>query len=47
MLALNAATGKVIWKFNTIVGSDAAVQADQVGAGGAWEPPLVGSGTDR
>ncbi len=43
LLALNAANGKVIWKFSTIVGSDAAVQADQVGAGGAWEPPLVGT----
>jgi alcohol dehydrogenase (cytochrome c) len=43
LLALNAATGTVLWKFNTIVGSDTAVQADQVGAGGAWEPPLVGS----
>ncbi len=41
LLALNAATGKLIWKFSTIVGSDAAVRADQVGAGGAWEPPLV------
>jgi alcohol dehydrogenase (cytochrome c) len=43
LLALNAANGRVIWKFSTIVGSDTAVQADQVGAGGAWEPPLVGS----
>ena len=41
LLALNAATGTVIWKFNTMVGSDAEVR--QVGAGGAWEPPLVGS----
>jgi len=43
LLALAAATGKVLWKFNTILGSDTAVQADQVGAGGAWETPLVGS----
>ncbi len=41
LLALDAASGKVIWKFNTMLGSDAAVR--QVGAGGAWEPPLVGS----
>jgi alcohol dehydrogenase (cytochrome c) len=37
LLALNAATGKVIWKFNTMV--DSHVPA----AGGAWEPPLVRS----
>jgi alcohol dehydrogenase (cytochrome c) len=43
LLALDAATGKVEWKFNTIFGSDAAVQTSQVGAGGAWEPPLVGT----
>ena len=41
LLALDATTGKVIWKFSTMIGSDAAVRA--VGAGGAWEPPLVGS----
>ena len=43
LLALDAATGKVVWKFATVLGSDAAVQADRAGAGGAWEPPLVGS----
>ena len=37
LLALDAATGKVIWKFNTMVGSTVPA------AGGAWEPPLVGS----
>jgi alcohol dehydrogenase (cytochrome c) len=41
LLALSAATGKVIWKFNTMVGSDAAMRG--MPAGGAWEPPLVGS----
>jgi alcohol dehydrogenase (cytochrome c) len=41
LFALNATNGKVIWQFNTMVGADAAVRA--VGAGGAWEPPLVGS----
>ncbi|HYK71019.1 MAG TPA: PQQ-binding-like beta-propeller repeat protein [Streptosporangiaceae bacterium] len=41
LLALDAATGKVMWKFNTIIGSDTAMRA--VGAGGAWEPPLVGT----
>ncbi len=43
LLALDAATGRVIWKFNTMVGSDAAVRADQAGSGGAWETPLVGT----
>ena len=43
LLALDAATGKLIWKFNTMVGPDAAVRADQAGSGGAWEPPLVGT----
>jgi alcohol dehydrogenase (cytochrome c) len=37
LLALNSATGKVVWKFNTMVGSDVPA------AGGAWEPPLVRS----
>ena len=41
LLALNAANGKEIWKFNTTVGSDAAMRG--VPTGGAWEPPLVGS----
>jgi alcohol dehydrogenase (cytochrome c) len=41
LLDLNAATGKVIWKFNTMVGSDAAMRG--VPTGGAWESPLVGS----
>jgi alcohol dehydrogenase (cytochrome c) len=43
LLALDAVTGKVLWKFNTMLGSDAAVQAQGVGAGGAWETPLVGT----
>jgi alcohol dehydrogenase (cytochrome c) len=43
LLALDAGTGKLIWKFNTMVGSDAAVRADQAGSGGAWESPLVGT----
>jgi len=37
LLALDAATGKVIWQFNTIVGNTVPA------AGGAWEPPLVGT----
>jgi alcohol dehydrogenase (cytochrome c) len=38
LLALNAATGTVIWKFNTMIDSKVVV-----GTGGAWEPPLVGT----
>jgi alcohol dehydrogenase (cytochrome c) len=38
LLALNAATGKAIWKFNTMLDNQVVF-----GAGGAWEPPLVGS----
>lgn len=41
LFALSAATGKVIWTFNSMAGSDTTVR--KVGAGGAWEPPLVGS----
>jgi alcohol dehydrogenase (cytochrome c) len=41
LFALGATTGKVIWKFNTMVGPHASVSA--VGSGGAWEPPLVSS----
>ena len=43
LLALDAATGSLIWKFNTMVGPDAAVRADRAGSGGAWESPLVGT----
>jgi len=44
VFALSAATGKVIWKFSTMVGSATAARTAQaVGAGGAWEPPLVGT----
>ena len=43
LLALNASTGALLWKFNTILGSDQGVQALGAGSGGAWETPLVGS----
>jgi alcohol dehydrogenase (cytochrome c) len=39
LLALNAATGKPLWKFNTLLDGSPS----QYGAGGAWETPLVGS----
>jgi alcohol dehydrogenase (cytochrome c) len=44
LMALSAATGHLLWKFNTIVGPAAqGVQALGLGSGGAWETPLVGS----
>ena len=43
LLALDAATGKELWTFNTVVGPEPGVQALGVGAGGAWETPLVGT----
>jgi glucose dehydrogenase len=42
-LALSAATGRLLWRFNTVVGPAKGVQALGVGSGGAWETPLVGS----
>jgi alcohol dehydrogenase (cytochrome c) len=44
LMALDAATGKLLWTFNTVVGGQAAgVKALGLGSGGAWETPLVGS----
>ena len=43
LMALNAATGRLLWKFNTVIGLGTGVQALGVGSGGAWETPLVGS----
>ena len=42
-MALSAATGRLLWTFNTVLGPAAGVQALGVGSGGAWETPLVGS----
>jgi alcohol dehydrogenase (cytochrome c) len=39
LLALQASTGKVLWRFSTLLHGSAS----RFGAGGAWEPPLVGS----
>ena len=41
LLALNASSGAVLWRFNTVVGAHAGVQSLGVGSGGAWETPLV------
>jgi glucose dehydrogenase len=43
LLALQASTGKVLWKFNTVRGDEPGVRALGLGSGGAWETPLVGS----
>jgi outer membrane protein assembly factor BamB len=42
ILALDAATGKELWSFDTVAGGVAAgVKALGLGSGGAWETPLV------
>jgi outer membrane protein assembly factor BamB len=43
LVALNATTGAALWKFSTVAGPDPGVQAAGVGAGGAWQTPLVSS----
>jgi outer membrane protein assembly factor BamB len=42
-LALNASSGKVLWRFSTVLGEAAGVKALGVGSGGAWEAPLIGA----
>jgi outer membrane protein assembly factor BamB len=41
LLALKASSGAVIWRFNTVTGPEPGVRALGLGAGGAWETPLV------
>jgi outer membrane protein assembly factor BamB len=41
LIALNSATGHVMWKFKTMTGQDPGVKSLGLGAGGAWETPLV------
>jgi len=41
LLALNASSGAVVWRFNTVVGPEPGVHALGLGSGGAWETPLV------
>ena len=43
LFALDAATGKRLWSFNSLTGADTGVQSIGLGSGGAWETPLVGS----
>jgi outer membrane protein assembly factor BamB len=41
LLALNAASGELLWKFNTVLVFDPST--DLIGSAGAWETPLVSS----
>jgi outer membrane protein assembly factor BamB len=43
LMALNAASGALLWTFNTLLGSDQGVRAIGLGSGGAWQTPLVGT----
>jgi outer membrane protein assembly factor BamB len=43
LLALDAATGKKLWSFNSVIGAKPGVNALGLGSGGAWETPLVGA----
>jgi outer membrane protein assembly factor BamB len=43
LLALSAASGELLWRFNTLLGPDSGVEAVGLGSGGAWETPLVSS----
>jgi alcohol dehydrogenase (cytochrome c) len=41
LVALNASTGRLLWSFKTVLAQGRGVQALGLGAGGAWETPLV------
>jgi len=43
LMALSAATGRLLWTFNTVLSPGAGARALGLGSGGAWETPLVGS----
>lgn len=45
LLALSAATGAVLWRFDTVTGGQptGVTAIPQLGSGGAWETPLVGT----
>ena len=46
LLALDASSGALVWKFNTLLGPDSGVATVGIGSGGAWETPLSAA-TDR
>ncbi len=41
LLAINATNGHLVWSFNSVPKKEAGVEKLGVGAGGAWETPLV------
>ena len=41
LIALNASTGAVLWRFNTVLGAAPGVQSLGLGSGGASETPLI------
>jgi alcohol dehydrogenase (cytochrome c) len=43
LMALKASNGHVLWRFKTLLAADGGVQSVGIGAGGAWETPLVSS----
>lgn len=43
LMALDATTGALLWRFDTTTGYTPGVKALGLGAGGAWETPLVGT----
>jgi outer membrane protein assembly factor BamB len=43
LFALNATNGHLLWTFNTVKEPDPGVVSLGLGAGGAWETPLVGT----
>jgi alcohol dehydrogenase (cytochrome c) len=43
LMALDAATGKLAWKVNTVLPSSNSSATSKYGTGGAWETPLVGT----
>ena len=43
LMALRASDGHVLWRFNTTTSLTPGVKAAGLGAGGAWETPLVGT----
>ncbi len=43
LMALSASDGHLLWRFNTTTSLTPGVKAAGLGAGGAWEAPLVGT----
>jgi outer membrane protein assembly factor BamB len=43
LMALNAGTGQLLWKFSSLLAADRGVQTIGAGSGGAWETPLIGT----